>query len=311
MKKFYILLLAAFASNAQAQIENGIYNVPNNNFEESIGYGNEIRNWGQFFLVPVTLSENGESTFDLITFDNTAGFCNATTDSYSGGKAMKITNAFNETTQTVIPGKSNLFNEDISVLPTGWNTGIPVPLGADIDFLAFFYKFMPLGNDIAEARIELFNDNGESIGLGKLQISEPAYSYTSTVIPILITPSETPVFMTIGFSMAAEGSVPVFGSSLIIDDISVNANLLQTQLFDVPSFLVWPTNTDHEINIRQNGNASGNHIFSIVNIEGKIVQQTSISLEPGVAGKIDVSQLSGGVYFLKSSDGFTARFIKK
>jgi hypothetical protein len=306
MKKNYLLLLLVFAA-AHAQ-------VPNSNFEQGSGYGLEnVAAWGQPFLFPITLNtETGESTADEITFGGpTIGsFCTSVQDPHSGERAMLIRNAFNVTANKVIPGKASLFNTAISEVPSSWNLGIPVEPNADIQFLSFWYKFLPVGNDVAEAKLELFNVDGESIGVAKLQFSEPKYNYVSAVVPLVITLDDTPAFMTIDFSMAAEDSEPAFGSTLIIDDVAVNPTALQTAQFQSDSFSVWPTVANSEINVQKNG-AAGNHNFKIINIEGKTISENRLELQSGIPAKLDVSSLSSGFYILKSDNGYTAKFIKK
>jgi len=183
MKKIYFLLLFA-AAGLHAQI-------PNSGFENALGYGGEnVADWGQPFSFPVWIDlETGESHAHEITFgDQLLGmFCSSVADAHSGEKAMLIRNAFNITTNAVIPGKVSLFNSEISETATGWNAGIPVGADTDIQFLPFWYKFAPAANDVAEATLELFNADSQSIGLAKISISEPAEVYTYASTPLVLT----------------------------------------------------------------------------------------------------------------------------
>ncbi len=308
MKKIYFLLLFA-AAGLHAQI-------PNSGFENALGYGGEnVADWGQPFSFPVWIDlETGESHAHEITFgDQLLGmFCSSVADAHSGEKAMLIRNAFNITTNAVIPGKVSLFNSEISETATGWNAGIPVGADTDIQFLSFWYKFAPAANDVAEATLELFNADSQSIGLAKISISEPAEVYTYASTPLVLTGIEgAPAFVHIEFSMAPEGSVPAFGSSLTIDDLKVNPNQLRTQAFDQAPFTIWPTIAGNEINILKNGDDSSVHEFTIIDIQGKIVSEQRLKPNNGIASKIDIGALSSGLYLLRSADGFTAKFIKK
>lgn len=308
MRKIYALLFFATA---------GLYaQIPNSDFEAGLGYGGEqVADWGQFFLFPVTIDiETGESHSDVITFgDQVLGmFCSSVQDAHSGDRAMLIRNAFNVTTNTVLPGNVSLFNSEISEMPTGWNTGAPVPADADIQFLSFWYKFAPMGNDVAEASLELFNTNSESIGTAKIKISQPAETYTYASTPLVLSGNGgEPAFIHISFNMAAEGSTPVFGSYLTIDELKVNPGLLQTDTFAQTAFSVWPTVATDEINISKNGNATGSQNFKVANIEGKIVAENLLKLDNGNVETINISGLASGFYILKFDDGFTAKFIKK
>lgn len=312
MRKFYTLFLLAVASLLNAQ-------VPNSDFETGLGYGLEnVANWGQFFAITISIDmETGETTQDEIMYtpDAIGTFCTSTNvDPHSGERAMLIRNAFNVTQNQVIPGEANLFNSEISELPTGWNFGIPVEADAEFNSLSFWYKFNPVGNDVAVAKLKLSDANGETIGEAKILISGATDEYTYASVPITFTSIADPAFLTIQFSMQEEGTTAVFGSSLTIDDLSVD-NVLATHNFSASAFSLYPTIADQEINI-QNGNAAsdGNYSFSIINAEGRIISKTALEMQSGNASSINVSQLSSGIYFLKTESGnmnFTTKFIKK
>lgn len=289
--------------------------IPNCNFEQATGYGLEnVWAWGQPFSYPITIDlETGQSTYDQILFGEAAigTFCLSVPDAHTGSRAMLIRNALNTTQNIVIPGNVNLFNTEISETPTGWNAGIPLNPDADIQYFSFWYKFAPIGNDVAEANLLVVNTNDEVMGTAKIQISEAANTYTYVSVPLTINTGGNPAFISITFSMAAEGSIPVFGSTLIVDDLSVNPTSLQTNAFGTNSFSVWPTVATQEINIQKNGSNSASQHFRIVNVEGKVVSDNQLKLQNGIAEKINISQLANGFYILKSDDGFTTKFIKK
>ena len=305
MKKIYLLMLFAFTA-IQAQI-------PNSDFEQAMGYGLEnVAAWGQPFTFAVVVTENGENISDEITWgEQSLGmFCVSVAEPHSGERAMLIRNAYNVTQGVVIPGNVSLFNTAISQSATGWNGGIPLEADADIQFLSFWYQFAPLGNDVAEAKLELFNSNSEMIGTAKIQISEATNAYNYASIPLTVTGVGNPAFITIQFSMAAEGSVPVFGSTLLVDDLRVNPSQLSDAAFGQTGFSIYPTVANTEINVQKNG-AAGNYNFKIVNIEGKTISENKLELQSGIPVKIDVSSLSSGFYILKSDGGFATKFIKK
>jgi hypothetical protein len=54
-------------------------------------------------------------------------------------------------------------------------------------------------------------------------------------------------------------------------------------------------------------NANQNTIVSILNLQGKVLDQIAVSK----GQQIDVSHLSSGVYFIKTSEGQLAKFIKE
>lgn len=309
MKKIYTLLFIGLATLANAQ-------VPNANFEQALGYGQlNVWAWGQSFVLPVSIDlETGESTSDSILFEEAAlgGFCTSVTDAHSGERAMMIRNALNITQNVVIPGKADLFNTEISETPSGWNVGVPVEANAPIDQLSFWYKFAPVGNDVAEARLQVLNENNEPIGLAKILIAEAAETYTYASVPLTLDANGAPAFLTISFSMAAEGSEPAFGSSLTVDSLSVNNSALQTASFETDDFVIFPTVVDHQINLR--ADQDGHYHIHIINTQGRIVAQYDQSLQHGQVSAIDVSQLAGGLYFVKALGNnatTTTKFIKK
>jgi len=308
MRKIYALLLLT-CGFVQAQ-------VPNADFESGTGYGLEnVTAWGKFFVFQITIDmETGESTQDDIIFgDNTIGmFCTSTTDAHSGERAMLIRNAFNVTQNQVIPGEANLFNTEIADTPTGWNFGVPVEAGADFDFLSFWYKFAPLGNDVAEAKLTLFADGVGEVGSAKILISGAESEYTYATVPVTFTSIETPTFMTISFTMQAEGSTAVFGSYLTVDDLKVNNSPLGLSQFNTQTFSVFPTIAEATVHVQ--GTFTGKYHVGIANAEGRIVKETAIEMQSGATNSIDVSQLASGVYFLKIENGnqsATKKFIKK
>ena len=116
--------------------------------------------------------------------------------------------------------------------------------------------------------------------------------------------------MSLSFSMAQEGSAPTFGSVLIVDDVFINNMTLGTVMNQASQFSIYPTVAQNEINIKKGKKvASGKYDFKIVNVDGKIVKEVSLNLTDNVV-RIDVSQLSSGMYFVKS-ENFVVKFIKE
>jgi hypothetical protein len=133
-----------------------------------------------FFRYGLTL-EPVKATPTITFGDQLLGmFCSSVADAHSGEKAMLICNAFNITTNTVIPGKVSLFNSEISETATGWNAGIPV--GADRHpILVVLVNLRPPMMWPKQPRVVQCRQS-KPIGLAKISISEPAevYTYAST-----------------------------------------------------------------------------------------------------------------------------------
>lgn len=307
MKKNYLLGIAAMMATAFGSLE---AQVVNGNFENVKSNGN-VSNWGTNFLLPVSIDlESGESTPSPITFGCWPGFVFPSWDAHHGQYAMQLTNALNMNDNTVYAGKSILFQDETQDTP-GWNPGVPLNPADNVVMLGFYYKFFPMGNDIAQAELVVLNENGEEYGKATVNISAPAFEYQYLYSPLQITEGGTPTTMTISFSMAKEGSVPAFGSTLTVDDVIVNFMALSNSNFQTSNFNIFPTTAENQINIVKGTAAqSGTYEFTISNTEGRIISRQSVQLIDNSPQAIDVSQLSKGIYIV-ASEGYTAKFIKK
>lgn len=307
MKRIYLLFAMCGLTIAQAQ-------VPNNGFEEILSDGFSPKNWGSVFIQPVHIDiATGQSVSDDIWFQGVNGFTMAAGDCLTGSWSLMVSNAYNATQETTIPGHAVLFNDEFSETANGWNSGIPLPDGAVVQFLGFDYKFMPMGNDVAAARMELFNENNESIGVAEITLLPQTDNFQYVYVPVAFTMDDTPKFMTITFSMQKDNSEVNFGSVLFVDNVVVNTSMLGVRQNQAQPFTVFPTIADSHVNIMANASESGLVSATIFNIEGKAVAQQKLQLD-GATGTIDVSALASGTYLLdvrNGSDNQVTRFIKK
>lgn len=309
-----MLLVFVSVSNMNAQVINGDFENVKENFLPS--------NWGKGFLSNVGMDPvTGETTSDEIQYNSCMpGLCYSNFGySHSGQYALEMRNAFNVTQNQLIVGGAVLFEDATQDFPPGGNYNINtsfVPFDASLfnSFygynLGFYYVFLPVGDDIAEAKLELFDSEQNSVGKVSVPISGTNSTYNYVYAPVNLTSTNTPVFMSLSFSMAQEGSTPTFGSVLIVDDVFINNMTLGTVMNKASQFSIYPTVAQNEINIKKgNKVASGKYDFKIVNVEGKIVKEVSLNLTDNDA-KIDVSQLSSGMYIVKS-ENFVGKFIKE
>jgi hypothetical protein len=309
MKKIYLLLLLVAISASNAQVVNGDF--------ENIKSNGKVSNWGINFSFPVAIDlGTGENVADTILFGNSAGFsCAPTNDSYAGAKALEIRNAYNLTQNHVIPGGAELFHDATQDSP-GWNPGVPIEPGMNVSFLAFHYKYIPFGvTDVIEAELTVLGESGE-IGRASIQIAEPDYVYDGNVqfkyaeTPVIYTSDETPLWMYISFSMGTQENA-TFGSKIIIDNVRVNNDALATTQFTNSNFSIFPTITNQLLTVVPNkSNNDRAFHFSIYAIDGKLVREDSVEFNGNSAATIDVSSLTKGIYFIKSSAG-TEKFIKE
>jgi hypothetical protein len=317
-----ILLVFVAFTNMNAQIINGNFENVKPNFLPS--------NWGKAFAINEVIDvATGITTSDEVQYSSCMpGICYSNFgNSNTGQYALEMANAFNVTQNKLIIGGAVLFEDPTQDFPPGgaynFNTSI-VPFDSSIMYanqgvsLGFYYKFAPVGNDVAEANLELFDSSGNSVGKVAIPISGTNTDFNYIYSPVNFTSSATPISMSLSFTMAKEGSIPTFGSILIVDDVTINnsaAIALQTNTSVNEQFMIYPTITNQEINIRKgNSIIDGNYNFDIINTDGKLISKNNLSFLNSQIPQIDVSQLSNGIYFLKTSidnKEQTFKFIKK
>ena len=216
-KNYFILSLILFIAPfcAQSQVINGNFENVKPNFLPS--------NWGMTFLQQIVIDANtGEVVGDQIQYTWCIPYmAYASTEAKTGNYAMEVSNAYNVTQDRVIPGMAMIFANPEEDSP-GWNPGVPVEPGSTVILLGFDYKFLPVGNDIAQATLSVSDADGNVIGTASLDISGTHSTYEYVYTPITVTHAGTPAFMYIAFNMAKEGSTPSFGTRLLVDNVIVN-----------------------------------------------------------------------------------------
>ncbi len=309
-----MLLVVVTTTNMNAQVLNGSFENVKDNFL--------VSNWGKNFIYNVGIDTgSGQTTSDEIQYSGyIPSLCYSNFGNcHSGQYAMEMANAFNVTQNEIIVGGAILFEDATQNFPPGGNYNINtsfVPFNASLFNtyygynLGFYYKFLPLGNDVAEAKLELFDSQMNSVGKVEVPIAGISSGFDYVYAPVSLTSTATPVFMSLSFTMAKEGSTPTFGSTLIVDDVFINNMTLETVMNQTEPFLIYPTVVQNEITIKKGNKVpTGNYDFIILNAEGKIVQNRTVMLSDHEV-KIDMSSFSSGIYFVKSGS-FVAKFIKE
>ena len=305
-KNYFILCLSLVLTSfcSQAQVVNGDFETITCNFIPS--------NWGMTFLQQTAIDpQTGQTIGDEIQYTwCIPSMVYVSTEPQSGNYAMEISNALNVTQNKVIPGIATIFSDPTQNGP-GWNPGIPIAMNADVSMLGFYYKFMPVGDDIAQARMQVFDENSNEIGHATIDISGTHNEYTYIYQTINYTSTASPAFMIISFSMAKEGSTPTFGTRLVVDNVVTNFAALglgQNNLANKFSF--YPTIVDNEINIIPGYLQSDSVTYKIINAQGSIVKQNTVSNSSAYIYTMEVSSLSSGMYFLQAESN-TGSVIKK
>jgi hypothetical protein len=283
----------------------GIGQILNGNFED-VKPNFLANHWGINFSVPVSIdTETGESTSDNILYGSCiASLCNSTTEAVEGNYGLEIANAFNTNQNSVIPGGAHLFWDSTQDSP-GWNPGVPLLGNESIDFLSFHYKFLPFGNDVAEVKLTILNQDGIEMGIAQLDLPPTDANFHFISIPVIFTEPGSPVHLYLDFNLAKEGSTPTFGTRMVIDDVRTGS-LLQNPSFQTQIFSIYPSQVQQEINLHWTNNSSTVHAYQIVNQAGQICQSGELNTNQNT---LNVSHLASGVYFFKMGNT-TKKFVK-
>lgn len=291
-----------------SQVVNGDFETIKPNFLPS--------NWGMNYFQPVSINtETGEAVTDQVQYTwCIPSLVYASFEPQSGQYAMEISNAFNASQNHIITGEVSIFNDASQDMP-GWNPGVPVAQSDEVTILGFYYKFLPAGNDIANAQIQVFDADGNEIGTASVDISGTNSNYQFAQVPIQYTSTIAPAYMYIRFIMAKEGTNPTFGSRLIIDNVVTNSSSLTVNSNPSNSDIsIFPSVVEDKLFLSQNIQLEGEIDYKIINIEGKIVNQNSIQAGFNNLYSIEVAGLNSGIYLLKITNQngqFTKKFIKK
>lgn len=297
MKQIYLLALLV-APSLFGQILNGNFEDVKPNFLAS--------NWGINFSVPVSINvDTGETTTDNIWYSSCIpSLCNATTEATEGSYGLEISNAFNASQNTVIKGGAQLFWDSTQDSP-GWNPGVPLIGNEAIGWFSFYYKFIPIGTEIAEAKLIILNENGIEMASGLADLVATDANFHFLTVPLTYTETGTPTHMYVEFNMAKEGTLPQYGSRLVIDDVRTGS-LLQNPAFHSQIFSIYPTQVQQDINLHWTNNMATVHSFQITNHAGQICQSGELYSEQTT---VNVSNLASGVYFFRIGNT-TRKFVK-
>ncbi len=313
MKKKYLiaaLIATLFSLQLNAQVVNGNFESIKPNFLPS--------NWGMNLSLPVVIDpQTGQVTGDNILYTwCIPALCYVSYEPHTGQTAMEISNAFNQTQNKVIPGEAIIFSDETQDSP-GWNPGVPIEPGMNVQTLGFFYKFFPAGNDVAEAKLTVFDAEGNEIGNASVEISGTNNQYNYVYSYIDYTSNAQPAYMYISFNMAKEGSTPTFGSRLIVDNVVTNFQALDVVLNTTPintNFVIAPTLVDQEISVIPASEAVGTINYKVFNMEGRLVKENSVENNNAYVYSMNIDELNSGVYFLQIDSNLgtkTKKIIKK
>lgn len=186
------------------------------------------------------------------------------------------------------------------------------PFSNQIDTLAFWYKYVPLGNDSAEVNIN-FKKNGVNIwGTGRNLHAAP--SYTLMEIPFNIGQTPDSVMIGIQSSSWRDSLLTFVGSDLKIDEIHFKTQPLTTNIFSLKNektISIFPNPANDKIQVQCLGISVQS--LEIYNVLGEKVYATS-TFKQQIVNEIDLSTFQKGIYFIKIYDGekiHTKKIVKQ
>jgi hypothetical protein len=262
--------------------------VPNHGFE-NLNPNGTIKNWGKIILLPVTLDSAGNS-IDSFVFDSAFYF--TAKGGALGANALEMRNAYNYGTNKGFAGGANLSNNDSDY--SGFGTNL-VPIPRHIDNLNFVYKFFPVNNDSAVARIEAFDSNASQIGHAEIILSGTVSSFRPAYSGLTFTGQGKVAFISISFSTfytkVPTLRQPSFGTRLLVDEVTL-INMVDIREQERTARVnLYPNPAGDHFSVSGIGDIQSVQIFDA---GGKELNRVGNGID-----HIDISSLTPGIYFVK------------
>ena len=218
-----------------------------------------------------------------------------TTDKYKGETAIKL---------MVEQYTDGTYGSGISLGEMTENGSSKVPFSSTADTLVFYYKLVTSTNDSASVYGNL-SAMGISVG-GFYQYLSPTNTFTRVEIPLV--PFSTPDSMGLSFNMGSGQRNPSVNSYLVIDEVTLKSQPLNTGLFNMSKHAnladVYPNPFQNELKVNA-GNVK-NINYSIADITGKVIATGKVS-----GGSVNTSNLPTGMYFITLSTNNEILAVKK
>ncbi len=185
------------------------------------------------------------------------------------------------------------------------------PFFNQVDTVAFWYKFVPSGNTVADVQLN-FKKNGHNIGnAGRNPIPSSTYQYME--IPFNLGQAPDTVIIDIQSSQWQDSSLSFVGSNLKIDEMHFKSQPLTTGILNYQiqnNISIFPNPTSEKLTITNFENNGKQFELNIFNTFGQQVlsQQFSEKIETAI---VDVSKFTEGVYILRMISGNKTYYYKK
>ena len=302
MKKLLpLLFFALLFSNKQVSAQ-----IPNGNFE-TLNYDGTLSNWGNVYIMSVSIDSLGNTIMDSIVWDGP--YYSKTADANTGNFAMEMRNAYNYTTNHGIAGS---VSADTDSVYTAWGALEFVSIQIQPTDFSFYYKYNSVADDSGIARLTVYDYMMNPAGNAEVIFSGISSVYTYTSVPITFTSPDPVAYYSLNFStkfsLADIPTEPHLGTSLIIDDVQLSSttgigsnNLMES------SYSLFPNPSKENLNISSKNAEEIN--YCIYNMLGKKILEGKIL--PGTQS-ISTWQFSNGVYaieFVSSNHSNQMNFV--
>lgn len=287
MKKkiFGFVLACLLASNlVQAQVPNGSFENHNAN-----GW---LQNWGNVYLFSVVMDSSGTMQTDSLIFENNSHyFYEPSTDAHSGNGALMLNNAKHAYSDEITVGAASVDEDSVF---TAWGALELIPTQIRFDHLRFYYKFSPVNNDSAVARLVLYDSLGVVVGEATHIIIGTQNSYALIDAAVTYFSNEKVANYSLHFSnyySAIEGEKKAsFGTKLWIDDIELTKTTDIQGVNSNQMFKIYPNPAQNYFSVATQEKIKA---ISCIDMNGK-----KVALPFTQGKKIDCSNLGQGVYEL-------------
>ena len=243
--------------------------------------------------------------------NNITGGVYKTTDAKKGNHAIELI--------TYLGERDNHPAASGGQISTGWypdncngcNEQGGFPFSNQIDTLAFWYKYAPMGGATAGINLN-FKNNGNHIGNAGTNLPASA-NYQYIEIPFNIGALPDSVILDILSSQWQDSLLSHIGSDLKIDEIHFKSQPLSTGIFNYhnqESVSIFPNPANEKLTITLIENIGKQIDLAIINNLGQQVLAQTISNKTGTT-TLDISQFSEGIYFLHITSNNQAIYDKK
>ena len=168
------------------------------------------------------------------------------------------------------------------------------PFTKKVDTLAFWYKYIPVGNTEADVQVT-FKKNGNNIrNIGTNPAPSSTYKYVE--IPFSLDEFPDSVILDIQSSQWQDSTVSFVGTTLTIDEIHFKSQKLTTglnELTNIDAFVIFPNPTHNMINIPI---LFQGETYEIYNVNRKLIEFGYCD-----SNQIDLTKIESGFYFLEIS----------